>query len=87
MSAHIAVRLQPRASRDAIVGMRDGVLAVRVSAPPVDGRANQALCKLIARAAGVAPSHVVVVRGEKSRDKVVRVEGIDAARLLEALSG
>ena len=50
------VRLQPRASRNELSGMRDGVLIARVTAPPVDGRANAALCKLIAGQAGVAPS-------------------------------
>lgn len=81
----IQVRLQPRGSRDELIGMRDGVLQVRVTAPPVDGKANKALCKLIAKRVGVAPSRVSVVRGEKSRDKLVRVEGVDSAALQEAL--
>lgn len=79
--ATISVRLQPRSSREEIVGLRDGVLVVRVSAPPVDGRANDALCRLVAKRAGVGPSRVSVVRGERSRDKVVRVEGIDPPAL------
>jgi len=54
---------------------------VRVTAPPVDGKANAAVCALIARAAGVPKSRVSVVRGTASRDKVVRVEGVDAAAL------
>lgn len=83
--AQINVRLQPRASRSELTGVRDGVLIARVTAPPVDGRANAALCKLIARAAGVAPSRVSVVRGASAREKVVRVEGVDEAALLEAL--
>jgi len=83
--AQVTVRLQPRAGRDEIVGLRDGVLLVRVSAPPVDGRAKKALCKLIARQAGVAPSRVSIVRGERSRDKLVRVEGIDPGTLDAAL--
>lgn len=66
--------------------MRDGVLQAKVTAPPVDGKANKALCKLIAKRVGVAPSRVSVVRGEKSRDKVVRVEGVDAERLRAALA-
>lgn len=82
----IAVRVQARAKRDEIVGERAGVLVVRISAPPVDGRANRALCKLIARRAGVAPSKVSIVRGEGSRDKLVRVDGVDAAALRDALS-
>ena len=84
--AQIAVRVQVRAKRDEIAGEREGVLVVRVSAPPVDGRANRALCKLIARRAGVAPSKVTIVRGEGSRDKLVRVEGIDAVALRAALA-
>jgi uncharacterized protein (TIGR00251 family) len=65
--------------------MEDGVLRARVSAPPVDGKANKALCRLIAKRVGVPPSRVSVVRGEKSRDKVVRIEGVDAVALEEAL--
>jgi uncharacterized protein YggU (UPF0235/DUF167 family) len=57
-----------------------------VTAPPVDGRANDALRRLIADRAGVAPSRVTVVRGEKSREKVVRVEGLDEAVLHERLA-
>jgi uncharacterized protein len=82
----IEVRLRPRGSRDELLGMRDGVLQARVTAPPVDGKANRALCRLIAKRVGVAPSKVSVVRGEKSRDKLVRVGGIDAATLEKALS-
>ena len=81
----IRVRLTPRAARDQIApGEGDGYVA-RVTAPPVDGRANEALCRLIARRAGVAPSRVKLVRGAKSRDKTVSVEGLDAATLRERL--
>ncbi len=65
--------------------MRDGVLQAKVTAAPVEGKANKALCRLIAKRLGVAPSRVRVVRGEKSREKVVRVEGIEPAALREAL--
>lgn len=66
--------------------MRGGVLRAKVSAPPVDGKANQSLCRLIAKQVGVSPSRVSVVRGEKSRDKVVRVEGVEIAELRRALA-
>lgn len=79
----IEVRLRARAHRDELIGMRDGVLQAKVTAPPVDGKANRALCKMIAKRVGVAPSKVSVVRGEKSRDKLVRVEGVDSAALQE----
>ena len=59
---------------------------MRVTAPPVDGRANRALCRLIAKRIGIAPSKVRVVQGEKSRDKVVEVEGVSAAAIEQALS-
>jgi uncharacterized protein (TIGR00251 family) len=83
--ADIRVRLQPRARRDEIVGERAGAVVIRVTAAPVDGKANAALCALVARAAGVAPSRVQVVRGFTARDKVVRVEGVDDAALWQAL--
>lgn len=56
-----------------------------MTAPPVDGKANAPLCKLVARAAGVAPSRVSIVRGASSRQKVLRVEGIEEAALWAAL--
>jgi uncharacterized protein (TIGR00251 family) len=84
--ADLSVRLQPRARRDEVVGERAGAIVVRVTAPPVDGRANAALCALVAKAAGVAPSRVRVVRGHTARDKVVRVEGVEESALRRALN-
>jgi uncharacterized protein len=83
----IAVRLRPGAGRDALLGFEDGVLRARVAAPPVDGRANRALCKLIAARVGVPPSRVDVVRGAKSRDKLVAVLGVDSDELERRLAG
>ena len=81
----LAVRLQPRARRDEVVGERDGRAVIRVTAPPVDGKANDALCRLIAKAAGVAPSKVAVIKGQTAREKVVRIDAIDAERLRAAI--
>jgi uncharacterized protein (TIGR00251 family) len=81
----LRVRVTARASHDELAGLRDGVLHVRVTAPPVDGKANQAVCRLIARAVGVGRTKGAVARGERSRDKVVRIEGIDPDAVLEAL--
>jgi uncharacterized protein len=83
--ALVRVRLQPRARRDEIVGERAGSLLVRVSAPPLDGRANDALCRMLAKAAGVAPGRASVVRGASARDKLVRLEGARAADVSERL--
>jgi uncharacterized protein (TIGR00251 family) len=86
VNARIAVRLQPRSRYDEVVGVRDGVLVVRVTAPPLEGRANRALCALLAKRLRVAPSRVTVVRGEHSRDKLVEVDGIEQAVLDAALA-
>jgi uncharacterized protein YggU (UPF0235/DUF167 family) len=58
---------------------------IRVTAPPVDGKANDALCRLVAKAAGVAPTRVRVIRGHTARDKVLAVEGVDERALRAAL--
>jgi uncharacterized protein YggU (UPF0235/DUF167 family) len=58
---------------------------VTVAAAPVDGRANAALCKLIAKQAGVARGRVSVIRGERSREKVVRIDGVEPGELRRAL--
>jgi uncharacterized protein (TIGR00251 family) len=82
----LRLRVVPRASRDEIVGWREpGVLSVRVTAPPVEGEANRAVSVLLARALGVRPSAVTVVRGERGRDKLIRVEGLAATELQRRL--
>jgi uncharacterized protein (TIGR00251 family) len=86
LSSELAVRLQPRAKRTEVVGEREGKVVVRVTAPPVDGRANDALCKLIAQRAGVPRSRVAIVRGAGSRDKLVRVDGMSPDAVRRALS-
>jgi uncharacterized protein (TIGR00251 family) len=79
--AEIEVRVIPRARRDEIGGERGGRLLVRLTAPPVDGAANAALCRLVARRVGVPARRVSIVRGQASRDKLVRVEGLTEAEL------
>jgi uncharacterized protein len=86
VSAEIRVRLQPRARRNEIAGVRGGVVVVRVTAPPVEGRANEALRRVIARRARVAKGRVEIVRGTRSRDKVVRVQGLDEVSLKRRLA-
>ena len=84
-SALVRVRVQPRASRDELVGERNGALVVRTTAPPAEGRANDALRRLVAKAAGIAPSRAVLVRGETARDKLLRLEGLSAAEAARRL--
>lgn len=75
--ATVPVRVQPRSRSDAVARLRDGVLVVRVTAPPLDGRANDAVCRLLADLLGVRRSCVTIVRGERARDKVLAIDGID----------
>jgi uncharacterized protein (TIGR00251 family) len=77
--------VQARARRAEIAGERGGVVLIRVTAPPVEGRANQAVCRLLARKLGLPLSSVGVVRGERSRDKLVEVEGMTADALRRSL--
>lgn len=72
--ARIAVRVTPRAAAEGVSAGPDGVLHVRVTAPPADGRANDAVRVLVARALGVAPSRLRLIRGEKGRDKVLALD-------------
>jgi uncharacterized protein len=69
----------PRASRDAIKGQYQGALKVRLTAPPLDGRANEALRRLLAESLNVPVSAVRIVAGEKSRMKLVAVAGVSRA--------
>lgn len=68
----VAVRVTPGAASEAI-GITDGVLAIRIGAPPVDGAANDAVLRLLAKALGRAPSRLELVRGKTGRNKVVRL--------------
>jgi uncharacterized protein (TIGR00251 family) len=81
----LRVRVQPRASRDGLSGERDGALVVRLTAPPGEGAANEALSRFLGKALGVAPSAVRVVSGATGRNKVVSVSGLGAAAVRERL--
>jgi uncharacterized protein YggU (UPF0235/DUF167 family) len=84
--ARAAVRLQPRARTNAILGDRDGRLLVRVTAPPLDGRANEALCELLAARLDVPKGAITVIRGGQSRDKLVEVDGLSEDELRRRLT-
>jgi hypothetical protein len=86
-SARFSVRLTPRGGADRVDGVADGVLKVRVSAPPVDGAANKALLRLLAAELDVPRSSVRLASGETSRTKVVDVDGVGEADLVARWPG
>jgi len=73
-----AVRVQPRARRNAIVGELGDALKIALTAPPVDGRANEACIEFFADLLGVPRSSVTIASGQSSRNKVIRVTGMSA---------
>jgi uncharacterized protein len=85
-SARIPARVQPSSRQNDVVGIRNGVLIVRVAAPAVEGRANEALRRLLAKQLRVPRSSVAIVRGHRSRDKVIEIEGLDYSTVLDALA-
>jgi uncharacterized protein len=82
----LRVRVQPRASRDEVAGERAGALLVRLTAAPVDGQANAALLRLLARRLGLPASALEILRGGRGRDKLVRVAGLEPRAVLERLA-
>jgi uncharacterized protein (TIGR00251 family) len=83
------VRVIPRSARSAIAGRRGEAILVRLSAPPVDGAANEALVELLARTFDRPRRNVTIVAGARSRDKRVNIEGLSEtagwARLTEII--
>ncbi len=77
----VAVRAVPRASKNAIQGVYDGALKIRLTTPPVDGKANQALIKFLSKTLKLSKSQIELAQGETSRHKTVRITGIPKEEL------
>jgi uncharacterized protein (TIGR00251 family) len=74
-SISLNVRVQPRASSNGIAAMPDGSIKVRLTAPPVDGAANEALVRFLAEIFAVGRSQVEILAGQTGRQKIVRISG------------
>lgn len=85
MAATLKVRVIPRAKRNEIAGWREGALVVRLTAPPVEGAANKLLLRFVSRQLGVRPADVAIASGEKSREKVLRIEALSQDELADLL--
>jgi uncharacterized protein len=80
-----AVRVQPRARRNAVVGELGGALKIALTAPPVEGRANEACVDFLAEVLDLSRASISMISGQSSRNKVIRITGLSAERLRERL--
>ena len=86
ISATFSVRIQPRSSKNGVTRMEDGTLKIRLTAPPVDGAANEALVKFLSEALSVSKSQVEIVTGHTSREKRVKISGMSEADVIRLLN-
>jgi hypothetical protein len=84
-AVELGVRVQPRSSRNAIEGEWQGALRVRLAAPPVDDKANEALCRFLAECLNIPASAVRILAGQRSRMKRVEVRGAGAEEVSRKL--
>ena len=83
----IRVRVLPRTSKNQIVGVDGGVFKVKLTAPPVEGKANKALVSFLAKKLGLPKRDIEIVSGEHSREKSIRVNGLPFDEVLGILTG
>lgn len=77
----VQIRAVPRASKNEIQGIHDNALKVRLTTPPIDGKANQALLKFLSKTLGITKSKIELTHGDTSRHKTLRIRGITAQQL------
>ena len=83
--AAVVIWLQPRGSRNQVVGEREGAVVIKLQAPPVDGAANAALLRFVAQCLGVPVRSVQLLRGHTSRRKLISVAGWGSEAVRQAL--
>ncbi len=86
-SATFAVKVHPRAKKNAITGEIGDALKLSVTTPPVEGRANEACIEFFAKLLKVPRSSITIASGQSSRNKVIRVAGVTAAYVQDRLQG
>ena len=82
----LQVRVQPKAKRNSIEVVEGSKLKVYVTAAPEDGKANDAVVALLAKSLGVAKSHIRILRGHKSRDKLLDIKGLTENKVIARLT-
>ena len=84
--AVLSVRVQPRASRNEVAGLVGDTLKIKLTAPPVEGEANDACLAFLATLLGLAPSRLAIIQGVRSRTKLIRITGLTKEELHARLS-
>ena len=82
----LRVRVSPGSKKDGVLGQRGDCLKIAVRTPAEGGRANREVCRILADYIGLAPREVEVIRGVRSRDKVLLIRGVSASKLLKVLN-
>jgi uncharacterized protein (TIGR00251 family) len=82
----LRLRVHPNASRNEVNGFTGGILQVRVSAPPVKGKANRELTTFLSQRLGISPSSLTIVKGQLSRNKVIAIDGLSQEDMMRRLS-
>ena len=83
--AQFALRVQPRASRNAFAGVMGDAIKLAITAPPVDGKANQAVVEYLSDVFRVPKSNIVIVSGETGRNKLIAIRGMTAEQVMKVL--
>ena len=81
----ISLRVYPNASRNEVVGFTDGVLRVKISAPPSKGKANRELITFLSRLLGVSKGGVNIMKGHTTRNKVIAIDGLSREEVMKRL--
>lgn len=81
----LGVKVQPRSSRNQVIGEQDGCLKVKLTAPPVEGEANQALINFLARLLAIPKKNIKLLKGETSRHKLIEISGLSDTEFLDKL--
>lgn len=82
----LTLLIQPKASKNEIVGPHDGALKIRIQAPPIDGRANEELVAFLAKELKLPKRAITVLKGETGRNKIVQIDGLDPAEVERRLA-
>jgi uncharacterized protein (TIGR00251 family) len=85
LKTEILVRVHPNATRNEVTGVTEGIYQVRVSAPPVKGKANKELTAFLSQLLGVGKSRVDIIKGHTTRNKIVTIDGLSREDIMKRL--